>query len=314
MELYNHIDEEDNNFVSEPRKSWGGSWTEDKLDAFEKYVKAYLTIMNKYRDKYHWKLFYFDGFAGSGTRFEEDESQLMQDLFKTSTVTTEQLNVYMGAAERVLRLPIRGFDYYYFVDINKDNSDKLNSKLAYLCNDKARYEFRVGDANEQIIKMANYLRHDSKAKALVFLDPFGMSIDWESIASLQGDGVDLWILVPTGMIINRLLEKDGRLVHIEKLKSYFGMTEEEIRNEFFTHKKENSLFGTLEYDEKVKEPIKKIANLYVRRLKTLFSNVTESPLVLYNTRGMPLFHFVFASNNTTASKIAQQIINKKQRK
>lgn len=26
------------------KKSWGGKWTEEKLDAFEKYVKAYLTI------------------------------------------------------------------------------------------------------------------------------------------------------------------------------------------------------------------------------------------------------------------------------
>jgi hypothetical protein len=28
------------------RSSWGGTWTEEKLDALEKYVNAYLTIMN----------------------------------------------------------------------------------------------------------------------------------------------------------------------------------------------------------------------------------------------------------------------------
>ena len=47
------------------KKKWGGKWTEEKLDAFEKYVRAYLTIMNNYRDVYGWKLLYFDGFAGS---------------------------------------------------------------------------------------------------------------------------------------------------------------------------------------------------------------------------------------------------------
>ncbi len=46
---------------------WGGRWTEEKLDAFEKYVNAYLTIMNSYKEKYDWKLIYFDGFAGSGS-------------------------------------------------------------------------------------------------------------------------------------------------------------------------------------------------------------------------------------------------------
>ena len=34
--------------VCEPMAQWGGKWTEEKLDAFEKYVNAYLTIMNVY--------------------------------------------------------------------------------------------------------------------------------------------------------------------------------------------------------------------------------------------------------------------------
>ncbi|MBK7553424.1 MAG: hypothetical protein IPI55_02165 [Flavobacteriales bacterium] len=50
--------------ASEPKpEGWGGSWTEKKLVAFEKYVKAYLTIMAK---NPYWKTIYFDGFAGSG--------------------------------------------------------------------------------------------------------------------------------------------------------------------------------------------------------------------------------------------------------
>ena len=36
-----------NYIANEPPASWGGAWTEDKLDTFEKYVRAYLTIMNK---------------------------------------------------------------------------------------------------------------------------------------------------------------------------------------------------------------------------------------------------------------------------
>ena len=59
---------EDISVLNEPLLQWGGSWTEEKLDAFTKYVNAYLTIMNKNRDRYGWKLIYFDGFAGSGSR------------------------------------------------------------------------------------------------------------------------------------------------------------------------------------------------------------------------------------------------------
>ena len=57
------------------KKSWGGPWTEEKLEAFEAYVKAYLTIMNPRRDKNHWTLIYFDGFAGNGTRTDAEEAK-----------------------------------------------------------------------------------------------------------------------------------------------------------------------------------------------------------------------------------------------
>ena len=60
--------------ASEP-SSWGGLWTEEKLEAFEKYVNAYLTIMNVSRKKYGWKLIYFDGFAGSGSRTEKTKEK-----------------------------------------------------------------------------------------------------------------------------------------------------------------------------------------------------------------------------------------------
>lgn len=58
----------------------------------------------------------------------------------------------------------------------------------------------------------------------------------------------------------------------------------------------------------------KIAELYIEQLKTIFEYVTEEPLVLYNSRKTPIFHFACASNNSTAIKIASQIINKKQSK
>lgn len=96
--------------------SWGGPWTEQKLDTFEKYVRAYLAIMNNNRDKYDWKLLYFDGFAGSGSRTSEDTSNEIQEatnLFE-SEVTMEELRVYQGAAERVVGLEkdTKGFDAY----------------------------------------------------------------------------------------------------------------------------------------------------------------------------------------------------------
>lgn len=73
------------------------------------------------------------------------------------------------------------------------------------------------------------------------------------------------------------------------------------------------MFGeTEEIVEKVKQPIKKIAELYIDQLKEIFKFVTPSPLVLYNSRNTPIFHFACASNNENAIKIANEIIQKKQ--
>lgn len=313
------LPEEDINqgMVAEAMHRWGGRWTEEKLDAFEKYVRAYLTIMNKQRDKYHWKLLYFDAFAGSGSRNDDSQDNLvlMHNLFEEADLTEEQLNVYQGAAERVVSIDDQqGFDDYYFVDLDKESNDKLKEKLAPYVREDITFKFRNEDANTIVKRMGRYLASHQNWKGLVLLDPFGMNLNWITIESLKSASVDLWILVPSGMIINRLLEKDGSLKHIDKLKSYFGLTKEEIQKNFYmTRLTEPDLFGeTHELIEKVKNPIQKIAELYVTRLRTLFEYVTEKPLVLANNRGLPIFHFVCASHNQTAVRIAQDIINKKQ--
>lgn len=298
--------------VTEPSSSWGGAWTEEKLNAFEKYVNAYLTIMNRYRSKYNWKLIYFDGFAGSGSRQEtaqEKNNQLMLDLMNVNHVTAEELTPYKGAAERVLNIKQTGFDYYYFIDKDAESSKKLEEKLASIRGNRI-LEFRHSDANKQVSELANAMHNNIKLKALVLLDPFGMQVDWSSIEKLKNTGTDLWILIPTGVIVNRLLDRKCKLTHIEKLTSFFGKDEEYLRNYFYNTRQESTLFGDIKVVEKVKEPICKIAELYIQQMKTIFTYATEKPLVLYNTRHLPIFHFACASNYAAAVKIAHEIINK----
>lgn len=298
----------------EPRSSWGGTWTEEKLDALEKYVNAYLTIMNVYKEKFGWKLIYFDGFAGSGSRNEDGSqpvSELMFDLFKDQYIDDEELNTYKGAAERVLGITQRGFDQYVFVDKNITSSRQLEERLAPFRKEK-NLVFKTSDANEQVKTLAKAMQKNKQFASLVLLDPFGMQVDWTSIEQLKGTRTDLWILIPTGVIVNRLLDRKCDLTHIDKLTSFFGKDEAFLKDYFYKRRKEETLFGETEIVEKVKKPIEKIAELYIEQLKTIFDYVTEKPLVLYNTRNTPIFHFACASNNDTAIKIASQIINKKQ--
>jgi len=169
--------------------------------------------------------------------------------------------------------------------------------------------FGQKDINAALIEFSNYL--DNSKVALILLDPFGMQLNWESIEKFKNKRVDVWILLPSGVIINRLLDRQGNLKNINKLESFFGITSDEIQKEFYESKKENTLFGEREINHKINDPIEKIAELYIKRLKTIWDYVTEKPLVLYNNRNVPIYHFVFASNNKTAKNIASQIIIKK---
>lgn len=312
---YNNDIEQVSLSVCEPMTQWGGKWTEEKLDAFEKYVNAYLTIMNVYRDKYNWKLIYFDGFAGSGSREsknKEEESNLLQDLFNEDSLAREELDLYKGAAERVLGIKQRGFDYYYFIDKDKESSEKLKELLSVF-NNNNKIKYVNSDANEQVALLSKAMHEKRELAALVLLDPFGMQVDWNSIKLLKDTRTDLWILIPTGVIVNRLLDRKGELTYIDKLTSFFGKDEDFLRKYFYTIRQEKTLFGeTEEIVEKVKQPIKKIAELYIDQLKEIFKFVTPSPLVLYNSRNTPIFHFACASNNENAIKIANEIIQKKQ--
>jgi three-Cys-motif partner protein len=152
--------------------------------------------------------------------------------------------------------------------------------------------------------------NDKKA-ALVFLDPFGMQINWESIELLKGERVDLWILLPSGVIVNRLLDREGKLSFSKKLEKFFGLPIEEIKEKFYKIETENTLFGKQERIKKVENSIDKIAKIYIDQLKRVFQHVTDPPYTLKNSKNVTIYHFIFASNNKTAHKIASEIIGKK---
>ena len=306
------VDIMDKKYLETTTKSskWGNAWTIEKLDAFKKYVEAYLTIMEVHKKKNSWATLYFDGFAGSGDRGDvgDDTAVTTDSLLLDFGIEDVETKVYKGSAERVLSLK-KKFDYYYFIDLNGKSLKKLQERLSSFDMDP-QLQFREGDANNYIEKLAAALKKNKKLKALVLLDPFGMQINWESIELLRDTASDIWILVPSGVIINRLLDRKGDLTNIKKLCSFFGMTEVEIREEFYTRNVSNTLFGEETIIQKNQGSIKKIADLYIKKLEKVWTYVTPEPLIMKNTKNVDIFHFVFASNNKAGLKIAKDIIGK----
>jgi three-Cys-motif partner protein len=173
--------------------NWGGPWTEEKLKAFEKYVEAYLTIMYSTREKLNgWpkEIIYFDGFAGSGSRMENDNNQVqMQSILLDFNIQKEEAEVYQGSGERVLSLT-KKFDKYYFVDLDTSALGNLKQKLSEKNLVTENCIFRTGDVNEVVSDFIN--QWNENKVALVLLDPYGMQVKWSTIEKMIDKRIDLW--------------------------------------------------------------------------------------------------------------------------
>jgi three-Cys-motif partner protein len=277
---------------------FGGDWTENKIEIIVEYAKAYLNIMNVYADRYNWKLLYFDGFAGSGFIIKgKDENQ----------------KIIVGAAKRILEIEEpRPFDLFYFVEKDELNANHLEENTKKLYPNKYIHIVKE-DCNEKIMSMSHFLT-TSKGKmhkVLAYIDPCGMQLNWKSLQTLQKHSVDVWILVPTGMGVNRLLKKDSNIsdAWVSRLEVFLGMDKKEILNYFYKQTVSHTLFGEETIVSKENKAIEKSAVLYGERLASLFNFVSE-PYILKNKSKSVMFHFFMASNNKTAVKIANEIIIK----
>ena len=174
--------------------NFGGDWTEKKIEILVEYARAYLTIMNSFATRFNWKLLYFDGFAGSG--------QIIKG-------NIENQKIIVGAATRILEIEKpRPFDLYYFVDKETENVTMLKQSTESLSTTKKNHIVNT-DCNEKIQSMSKFLgsTKGKNYKTLAYIDPCGMQLNWSSLEALEKLSVDVWILIPTGMGVNRLLKK-----------------------------------------------------------------------------------------------------------
>ncbi|CAN5770953.1 hypothetical protein BH10BAC2_BH10BAC2_31520 [soil metagenome] len=272
---------------------FGGDWTELKIEIVVEYAKAYLTIMNKYPQ---FKCLYFDGFAGSGNIYKEDKVEF---------------EIIKSAAIRILEIDFpKSFDTYYFVELDEVNKNDLEK----LVNDEFPQKKKhvvCDDCNNKLASMSNFLKSNSNYRTLAFVDPYGMALKWSSIEILKGLGIDLWILVPSGIGMNRLLKRNGdiRDAWLNKLEISLGMSREEIKKYFYKSKIVQTLFGEETFVNKEANAIQKAGQLYKQRLNEIFKYVSQ-PMELKNSTGSIMYHFMMASNNAAAFSIANDVIKK----
>ena len=286
---------------------FGGDWTEQKLECVRKYLHAYTTIMSKQQFQYA----YIDAFAGTGYRDMENDEEADELMFPY-LVSPEVVSFHDGSARNALEVE-PPFMKYVFIEKNINRYAELEElKNEFLLKgefSENMIECRREDANEYLKDLCrkNWESH----RALVFLDPYGMQVDWKTMESIaQTQAIDLWILFPLGTV-NRLLKRNGEIRPAlrERLDLFFG--EPDWYDVFYQVAEQISFFDEEQW-QKTGNIFTTIEQYFIERLQGIFKDVATNPLPLLNSRNVPLYLLCFAAGNPRggpiAVKIAQDIL------
>lgn len=277
-------------------QQFGGDWTEQKLDCVSKYLSAYTTIMHTRE----YNFTYIDAFAGTGYRKQNNYDDPAIQCFLA------------GSARRALEVN-PPFPEYIFIEANKVSFTELK---------KLKDEFpgrNIKCLNSEANESVKNICEDwdwKDYRALVFLDPFGMQIEWNTIELIANTkAIDLWMLFPIGMGVNRLLYNDGKIPvsHRKKLNKLFGRSD--WYDEFYQLAQQLSLFCENDEVEKKDDILTKIEEYYLKRLESIFHFVAKNPLPLRNSTNSLMYLLCFAAGNPNAPKaleIAEDILEKMQ--
>jgi three-Cys-motif partner protein len=286
---------------------FGGNWTTAKLDVIAQYLHGYTTALkDKPNEERPFRKAYIDAFAGTGYREErrEEEQQTQQGLPFPDLAKRETQELIEGSAKLALQTQPR-FDKYIFIERNPSRCQQLENLKEEFPALAADIDIRCGDANLQIrqICKGDWRSH----RAVLFLDPYGMQVEWKTIQAIAATrAIDLWLLFPLGMGVNRLLTKSGDIPAAwrRRLDDLLGTAA--WYDEFYRVERTPALFGG-DRDHVVKASMATIGRYFVERLKKIFPGVAENPGVLRNSTNNPLYLLCFAASNEGGAKVALRI-------
>ncbi|HKY23384.1 MAG TPA: three-Cys-motif partner protein TcmP [Vicinamibacterales bacterium] len=173
----------------------------------------------------------------------------------------------------------------------------------------ADIRIRPGDANTEIQELCAKEKDWSSHRAVLFLDPYGMQVDWTTVEAIaRTKAIDLWVLFPLGIGVNRLLTKSGDIPDPWRRRLSLLLGTEEWYEEFYRSESTPTLFGGAA-DRIVKASTETIGRYFNNRLKSIFAAVADEPKVLRNSANSPLYLLCFAAGNPRGAPIALRIAN-----
>jgi three-Cys-motif partner protein len=281
---------------------FGGAWTTRKLEVLAKYLRSYTTALKNTP----FQKLYIDAFAGTGYRDvrRDQEADSLQSMLFPDMAEPEPQSFLDGSARLALQTEPQ-FDQYIFIERSTERCvhlERLKSEFPGLAK---KVDIRQGDANAKIQDLCG---QDWRSKrAVLFLDPYGMQVEWATIEAIAGTrAIDLWLLFPLGIGVNRLLTKSGDIPQSWRRRLDLLLGTDDWYDEFYRVETTPTLFGD-DSERVIKATMGTIGWYFTNRLKNIFSGVAEEPGVLRNSANNPLYLLCFAVGNERGKDIALRI-------
>ena len=272
--------------------SFGGSWTQEKLEILRRYLDAYTTALKNQP----FSLIYIDAFAGPGN--------WMPGSSYDEVYYGEYNDMLKGSPQIALDIVDKPFDEFIFIDTNPEHIEALETVKVQ--NPDRVIKIFNHDANTIIPQVCDGLgRYE---RAVVFLDPYATEVSWSTVYHIaQTRKVDCWILFPL-MAITRQMPRNREPDRAwrENIDRVFG--EQNFWKNFYTPARQASFFGQGNELER-EQGSDQIAEAYRERLKTVFVRVAPTRRVLKNSTNSNLFDLFFAASNPRGADTAVKIAN-----
>jgi three-Cys-motif partner protein len=274
-----------------------GRWSEEKLDLLAQYLEAYSVIMNKQKQTWLRDYYYIDAFSGSVRPRAKDEERYIN-----------------GSPIRALQTEPK-FDGYWFVDVNPQRVERVEKLREDFPNQIIQtYQGNCNDilCNEIIPKIP----YSSKKRAFVFLDPYGLQVDWKTVRELADTKTcDIFVNFSI-MAVTRLLPRDQNPdpEFVKQIDQVMGNTEWITQIYRESPATQLSLFSNLAEPTLSREKIDPdwLARLYTEQLSSLFPHVSR-PVLMRNSTNSVLYALCLASHNPNAIKITNGIFKRHER-
>ncbi|WP_292992535.1 three-Cys-motif partner protein TcmP [Nitrosomonas sp.] len=290
-------DEDELDNVSRDQHSFGGAWTLIKLGALEKYLAAFNTVLSKQS----FTRLYIDAFAGTG---------------RCDIKVDGENKTIDGSARRALDIN-PAFHKFCFIELH---SKKLMALNALRSEHPGKIIEIIQDDANKALKTLCTQYHWRRERAVLFLDPFGMHVEWSTLETIAKTGaIDVWYLFPYAGLYRQATKNADALDADKEASLTRVLGTDEWRKVFYVQNPQSDMFGGGNGDVRdIDHP--QMLKFVSKQLKTLFPAVTE-PKILHrggnsrNPSGPPLFALYFASSNPSlkahglATKIAKDILN-----